>query len=45
MAARLAASDAENRRPHEQLLPLQKEERSDLARDLHDEGKPRSRSP
>jgi two-component system sensor histidine kinase UhpB len=37
MAARLAATDADNRRLHEQLLTLQEEERSDLARDLHDE--------
>jgi two-component system sensor histidine kinase UhpB len=37
MAARLAAADADNRRLNEQLLTLQEEERSDLARDLHDE--------
>jgi two-component system sensor histidine kinase UhpB len=37
MAARLAASDADNRRLNEQLLSLQERERSDLARDLHDE--------
>lgn len=37
MAARLAATDADNRRLHEQLLTLQEEERSDIARDLHDE--------
>jgi two-component system sensor histidine kinase UhpB len=37
MAARLAASDDDNRRLNEQLLSLQEQERSDLARDLHDE--------
>jgi two-component system, NarL family, sensor histidine kinase UhpB len=37
MAARLAATDADNRRLNEQLLTLQEEERSDIARDLHDE--------
>jgi len=37
MAARLAATDADNRRLHEQLLTLQEEERNDIARDLHDE--------
>ena len=37
MAARLAASAAENRRLKEQLLILQEEERGELARDLHDE--------
>jgi two-component system, NarL family, sensor histidine kinase UhpB len=37
MAARLAATDADNRRLNEQLLSLQEQERSDLARDLHDE--------
>jgi two-component system, NarL family, sensor histidine kinase UhpB len=37
MAARLAATDAENRRLTEQVLTLQEEERNDLARDLHDE--------
>ncbi len=37
MAARLAATDSENRRLNEQLLTLQEEERSDIARDLHDE--------
>jgi two-component system sensor histidine kinase UhpB len=37
MAARLAAADADNRRLNEQLLSLQEEERSELARDLHDE--------
>lgn len=37
MAARLDAADADNRRLQEQLLTLQEEERSDIARDLHDE--------
>jgi two-component system sensor histidine kinase UhpB len=37
MAAHLAATDADNRRLHEQLLTLQEEERNDIARDLHDE--------
>lgn len=37
MAARLAEIDADNRRLNERLLILQKQERSDLARDLHDE--------
>jgi len=37
MANRLAATDADNRRLHEQLLTLQEEERSEIARDLHDE--------
>jgi two-component system, NarL family, sensor histidine kinase UhpB len=37
MAARLAATDADNRRLAEQLANLQEEERTDLARDLHDE--------
>ena len=40
MAARLAAADAENRRLHEQLLTIQEQERSELARDLHDEVSP-----
>jgi|SRR5215471_15104357 two-component system sensor histidine kinase UhpB len=40
MAARLAASDAENRRLNEQLLNLQEQERAELARDLHDEVSP-----
>jgi two-component system, NarL family, sensor histidine kinase UhpB len=40
MTARLTVADAENRRLHEQLLSLQEEERSDLARDLHDEVSP-----
>jgi two-component system sensor histidine kinase UhpB len=37
MAARLAETDSENRRLNERLLTLQEEERSELARDLHDE--------
>jgi two-component system sensor histidine kinase UhpB len=37
MATRLAATNADNRRLHEQLLALQEEERNDIARDLHDE--------
>jgi two-component system, NarL family, sensor histidine kinase UhpB len=40
MAARLAAGDAENRRLNEQLLTIQEQERSELARDLHDEVSP-----
>lgn len=40
MAAQLAAADAENRRLNEQLLTLQEHERSELARDLHDEVSP-----
>jgi two-component system, NarL family, sensor histidine kinase UhpB len=40
MAARLAETDAENRRLNEQLLTLQEQERSELARDLHDEVSP-----
>jgi two-component system sensor histidine kinase UhpB len=40
MAARLAAADTENRRLTEQLLTLQDQERSELARDLHDEVSP-----
>jgi len=40
MAARLAAADTENRRLNEQLLTLQDQERSELARDLHDEVSP-----
>ena len=40
MAARLAAADAENRHLNEQLLTLQEQERSELARDLHDEVSP-----
>ena len=37
MAARLAEMGAENRRLTQQLLGLQEQERSELARDLHDE--------
>jgi len=37
MAARLAATNADNRRLNEQLLTLQEEERGEIARDLHDE--------
>jgi two-component system, NarL family, sensor histidine kinase UhpB len=40
MAARLAVVDTENRRLTEQLLTLQDQERSELARDLHDEVSP-----
>jgi two-component system sensor histidine kinase UhpB len=40
MAARLAEADAMNRRLNEQLLTLQDQERSELARDLHDEVSP-----
>jgi len=40
MAVRLAKADAENRRLNEQLLTLQEQERSELARDLHDEVSP-----
>jgi len=40
MAARLAETDGENRRLNEQILTLQEQERSDLARDLHDEVSP-----
>lgn len=40
MAARLADTAAENRRLNERLLTLQEEERSELARDLHDEVSP-----
>ncbi|HUA52912.1 MAG TPA: histidine kinase [Candidatus Sulfotelmatobacter sp.] len=40
MAARLAESASENRRLTEQLLTLQEAERSDIARDLHDEVSP-----
>jgi two-component system sensor histidine kinase UhpB len=40
MATRLSAADAENRRLNEQLLSLQEQERSELARDLHDEVSP-----
>ena len=37
MAQRLDAAQARNHRLNEQLLTLQEEERTDLARDLHDE--------
>jgi two-component system sensor histidine kinase UhpB len=37
MAARLADADADNRRLNAQLLTSREEERSELARDLHDE--------
>jgi two-component system, NarL family, sensor histidine kinase UhpB len=40
MAARMADADAENRCLNEQLLTLQEQERSELARDLHDEVSP-----
>jgi two-component system, NarL family, sensor histidine kinase UhpB len=40
MAARLADVDADNRRLNGQLLTLQEQERSDIARDLHDEVSP-----
>jgi two-component system sensor histidine kinase UhpB len=40
MAARLAEADSTNRRLNEQLLTLQDQERSELARDLHDEVSP-----
>jgi two-component system, NarL family, sensor histidine kinase UhpB len=40
MAASLATSDAENHRLNEQLLSLQERERTELARDLHDEVSP-----
>jgi two-component system, NarL family, sensor histidine kinase UhpB len=40
MATRLTAADAENRRLNERLLTIQEEERSELARDLHDEVSP-----
>jgi two-component system, NarL family, sensor histidine kinase UhpB len=40
MAARLAETDEDKRRLNEQLLTLQEQERSDLARDLHDEVSP-----
>ncbi len=40
MAARLAEADAMNRGLNEQLLTLQDHERSELARDLHDEVSP-----
>jgi two-component system, NarL family, sensor histidine kinase UhpB len=37
MASELAEMDEEKRRLNEQLLTLQEEERSEIARDLHDE--------
>jgi two-component system, NarL family, sensor histidine kinase UhpB len=40
MTARLAQTDADNRRLNEQLLTFQDQERGDLARDLHDEVSP-----
>jgi two-component system sensor histidine kinase UhpB len=40
MAARLAETDADNRRLTAQLLTLQEQERRDIARDLHDEVSP-----
>jgi two-component system sensor histidine kinase UhpB len=40
MAARLAEAAAENRRLNERLVTLQEEERTELARDLHDEVSP-----
>jgi two-component system sensor histidine kinase UhpB len=40
MATRLDAADAENRRLNEELLTIQEQERSELARDLHDEVSP-----
>jgi two-component system, NarL family, sensor histidine kinase UhpB len=40
MAERLAAIDSDNRRLNNQLLTLQEEERSAIARDLHDEVSP-----
>ena len=40
MAVRLAETDADNRRLNEQLLTLQEQERSEIARDLHDEVSP-----
>ncbi|MBI3512672.1 MAG: HAMP domain-containing protein [Proteobacteria bacterium] len=40
MAARLAEAAADNRRLNEQLLTLQEQERSEIARDLHDEVSP-----
>jgi two-component system, NarL family, sensor histidine kinase UhpB len=40
LTARLAETDADNRHLHEQLLTLQEQERSELARDLHDEVSP-----
>jgi two-component system sensor histidine kinase UhpB len=40
MATRLTEADAENRRLNQRLVTLQEEERSELARDLHDEVSP-----
>jgi two-component system sensor histidine kinase UhpB len=40
MTGKLAAMDVDNRRLNEQLLTLQEAERSELARDLHDEVSP-----
>jgi two-component system sensor histidine kinase UhpB len=40
MAARLASADTENRRLNEQLLTIQEQERTELARDMHDEVSP-----
>jgi two-component system, NarL family, sensor histidine kinase UhpB len=40
MAEQLAGMDLDNRRLNEQLLSLQEKERSELARDLHDEVSP-----
>jgi two-component system, NarL family, sensor histidine kinase UhpB len=40
MASQLAEMDEQNRRLNEQLLTLQEEERSQIARDLHDEISP-----
>jgi two-component system, NarL family, sensor histidine kinase UhpB len=40
MAARLAAADRDNQRLNEHLLTVQEQERSDIARDLHDEVSP-----
>jgi two-component system sensor histidine kinase UhpB len=40
MAARLAEIDADRQRLNEQLLTLQEQERSEIARDLHDEVSP-----
>jgi two-component system sensor histidine kinase UhpB len=40
MAARLAETDRDNQRLNEHLLTLQEQERSDIARDLHDEVSP-----
>jgi two-component system, NarL family, sensor histidine kinase UhpB len=40
MAVRLTEADAEKQRLNEQLLTLQEEERTEIARDLHDEVSP-----